>query len=277
MYKDLKRVSLFFFILFFLSLGSETPSAAGLPPFRIVIDPGHGGRDEGATYKKGSLLVREKDMTLKIAQEVQSILLKQGYAVTLTRNEDRELSLPARTALANQLKAQLFISIHMNQSFNDQAEGIETFIMNHTSDASSRRLARLENSVLSPADQSQYASSDVALILKDLRLDSNLGESKRLACLVQNKLVTATSQRLEFKKRDRGVKEGLFYVLLGADMPSVLVEAGFLNHRWDRALVLSHSGQHLIGEAISQAVDTFARTQKKNTFALSHFQNCHIK
>ena len=275
MFKELRN----FLILTpaFLCLFAQSSAQAGLPPFRIVIDPGHGGRDEGATYQRGTLLVREKDMTLRIAQEAQRILLKKGYSVTLTRNEDKELSLPSRTALANQLKAHLFISIHMNQSQNEQAQGIETYIMNHTSDASSRRLARLENSVLSPSDQSSFSSSDVALILKDLRLDSNLGESKRLACLVQNQLVTATSQRLELKRRDRGVKEGLFYVLLGADMPSVLVEAGFLNHRWDRALALSSSGQRLLGEAISQAVDTFARTQKRSHLALSHFQNCKVK
>ncbi|NBU21835.1 N-acetylmuramoyl-L-alanine amidase [bacterium] len=279
MFNFFERIQTFSKILILATLlGSLGPTIAysGLPPFRIVIDPGHGGRDEGTIYHEGSLRLSEKQITLRLAHQVQRILKKKGYSVILTRTDDRELSLPSRTALANRLKANLFISIHMNQSHGGLAQGVETYIMNHTSDASSRRLARLENSVLGN-HLTQEGGSDVALILKDLRLDSNLSESKRLACLVQDQLVSATSQPINFKKRNRGVKQGLFYVLLGADMPSILVEAGFLSHAWDRALVLSSSGQELIGDAISKAVDTFAQTQKQKSLALSRIHSCQVK
>ena len=279
MFNFLKRLQTIYPPIFFqliYGLLSADTTFAGLPPFRVVIDPGHGGRDEGTIYHDGSLRLSEKQITLRLAQEVQKILQKKGYSVILTRSDDRELSLPSRTALANRLKANLFISIHMNQSQGGLAQGVETYIMNHTSDASSRRLARLENSVIGSA-VSQNGGSDVALILKDLRLDSNLSESKRLACLVQNQLVSATSQDSNSKRRNRGVKQGLFYVLLGADMPSILVEAGFLSHPWDRSLVLSSPGQRLMGEAIGDAVDTFAQTQRDRSVAISKLHSCQVK
>ncbi len=224
---------------------------------KIVIDPGHGGADLGTVYQGGRYRIAEKEVTLKLARVIQHILSDQGFQVSLTRNSDHELSLPARTTFANRIKADLFISIHMNNASHEDSEGIETFILNSTTDASSKRLAHIENSVISAQPPISPQELDVALILKDLRLDGNLSHSKKLACLIQQNLVTTTSVLENRKKRNRGVKQALFHVLLGADMPSVLVETGFLSHPQDRARVLSGSGQRALALSISNAIQGY--------------------
>ncbi len=245
-----------------------TPLSASAA-FRVVIDPGHGGSDLGTTFDNGTIQIAEKDVTLALAQETARELRAKGIEAILTRTKDQELPLPARTAMANKLKADVFISIHMNSTAVAGAtivEGVETFILNNTTDASSRRLAQLENAVLGGVKGQNPVENDVALILKDLRLDANLSESKRLACSIQEQLST--------NKRNRGVKQALFYVLLGADMPSVLVEAGFLNSARDRELVLSPTGQKKIAKAITQAMLRFSREKNtpKATVVLSRCQ-----
>jgi N-acetylmuramoyl-L-alanine amidase len=238
-------------------------------PFRVVIDPGHGGNDHGTIHASGGGRVAEKDVTLTLARRVAAELRSLGMSVYLTRDADEEIDLGARTKLANRLRADAFLSIHMNSAHGGRgagAEGIETFILNTASDASSRRLAHLENSVLGSAyDTSTPEATDVALILKDLRLDANLGESKKLACSVQNDLVAATGARR--RHRDRGVKQALFHVLLGADMPSVLVEAGFLSSARDRANVLSARGQKVMSRALASAVERFRRSREQPALA----------
>jgi len=256
--------------------------SASTAPFRVVIDPGHGGLDEGTVFDAGTYRIAEKDVTLALARQVARQLRTRGYNVVMTRNQDRELPLPARTALANRLQADVFLSIHMNSaagahpSRTEHAEGIETFILNNATDASSKRLARLENSVITGGHQPDSPEQmDVALILKDLRLDANLSESKRLACSIQSSLVSATSPSRTHQARNRGVKQALFHVLLGADMPSVLVEAGFLTSARDRALVLSPRGQRLISRAIANAIEQY-QSQKDSPKALSTLSRCKV-
>ena len=244
----------------------------------IVIDPGHGGADFGTVYHSSKGQIAEKDITLLLAREAARQLRTRGFRVVLTRASDRELSLASRTALANRLGADLFLSIHMNSApgrDGESAEGVETYILNNASDASSKRLAHLENSVITPAAVNGLEGAegmDVALILKDLRLDANLSESKRLACSLQNRLVLAASTG---RSRNRGVKQALFHVLLGADMPSVLVEAGFLSSARDRAIVLSQAGRRALAFAIAQAVEGY-RYQKNSPQALLAVSRCKI-
>jgi N-acetylmuramoyl-L-alanine amidase len=228
--------------------------AAELKEFRVVIDPGHGGADLGTVVGYGRRKVAEKDVTLQLAREVARQLRARGIRAVLTRDRDREIALPSRTALANRLQADLFVSIHLNSTATPMvtdAHGAETYILNNASDASSRRLARLENSVLGGSRNDAGGQTEVALILKDLRLDGNLAESKRVACAVQSNMVKGAPSR------DRGVKQALFHVLLGADMPSILVEAGFLTNPRDRALVLSPTGRRSIAHAIARGVDQY--------------------
>ncbi len=244
----------------------------------IVLDPGHGGGDEGTVYRGASMNIAEKEITLSLAYAVGKQLRNQGYQVTLTRESDRELALPARTALANRLKADLFISIHMNSS-QISAQGIETYILNHTTDAASKRLAHLENSIIFNSASGSEKDPDVALILKDLQLDANFAESKQLACLIQENLISPQpiegEKTRDYRKINRGVKQALFHVLLGADMPSVLVEAGFLSHPEDRSRVLSPQGQLQIGRSITAAVQQFFR-QKKDQKVMHSLGKCKI-
>lgn len=232
----------------------------------IVIDPGHGGNDQGAKFKIKDRTLLEKEITLDLSKLVAVELEKLGYTAILTRNQDQELILTERTEMANRLKAKLFISIHINTSSSystdtQKAEGIEVFILNHSTPASSKRLADLENSVLkgSVADQPK---NEVGLIIKDLILDSNRAESRKLACMIQSDLIRATSSSpAESQKRNRGVKEGLFYILLGADMPSVLVEAGFIGHPKDQYWLLDTYGKRAWVEGFARSVDSYFKLQ----------------
>lgn len=230
-------------------------ATAATRPFRVVIDPGHGGEDEGTVYLNGSRKVAEKDLTLALARDAAKALMARGVDVLLTRNTDKEVPLADRTALANRMKADVFLSIHLNstKTHSNEANGIETFILNNTTDASSRRLAKLENSLFKYTAADTPTEMDVAMILRDLKLDANLSESKRLACAVQKNLVEATSSR------NRGVRQALFHVLLGAEMPSILLEAGFLNHHDDRIRVLSPHKRRQMSLAIADAITQYRR------------------
>ncbi len=274
--KVLFLLPLFFLPLFFWG----RVEAHAMRPFRVVLDPGHGGLDEGTVHEK----LAEKDITLILARKLAQSLRSRGFEVHLTRNEDVTMTLSDRTAMANRLKADVFISIHMNATpvgGDPRARGFETYFLNSTSDESSKRLAHFENSVLGGSELSGPSGpyNDVALILKDLRLDANLTESKRLACHLQHQLVqfTATdpSEVVSESPRNRGIRQALFYVLLGADMPAALVEAGFLKNPKDRALVLSAQGQAKIAAALTRALERF-RLLKGTAQARQVVSNCKV-
>ena len=224
--------------------------------FLVVIDPGHGGPDTGAVFVEKGKTYSEKEMTLQIARDLARELIIKGNNVILTRNDDRMVLLSDRTALANRVKADVFLSIHLNSSDERiKRGGVETFILNRATDESSKRLADLENAVLKESSAKQE-SGDVSLIMKDMILDSNLEPSRLLACAVQGKMKTAML--------DRGVKQALFYVLLGTDMPSILIEAGFVNNSTDRERVLSTRSRLRMVAQIASAVDDY-RLKKSPT------------
>lgn len=196
---------------------------------RLVIDPGHGGKDPGAVGVGG---LQEKDVTLAIALELADLLRRDGvWDVKLTRDWDRTVSLEERTAIANAFGADLFVSIHANASPNREARGIETYYLDRASDRAARRLAARENA------GAEVAAAEMEHILADVVVQSKLRDSRRLAEAVQGALVGHLSAARR-GVRDLGVKRGPFYVLTGAFMPSVLVEVAFLSHpeeaRWLR-------------------------------------------
>jgi N-acetylmuramoyl-L-alanine amidase len=228
---------------------------------------------------------------LLLALQAAKKLRAQGFLVSLTRETDQQVALADRTAHANRFRADVFLSIHMNAPAapgsagspgSREAFGIETYFLNSTTDDSSKRLAHFENSVLggSPEPTASPEGLDVALILKDLRLDANLSESKRLACHLQHQLIQFTSTQpsevVATSPRNRGIKQALFYVLLGADMPAVLVEAGFLSHAQDRNLVLSEAGQQKIASAIAYALERF-RTLQGTRQAQQVISTCKVR
>ncbi|OJT20002.1 N-acetylmuramoyl-L-alanine amidase [Archangium sp. Cb G35] len=219
----------------------------GLKVRRVVIDAGHGGHDTGAIGRKGT---REKDVTLAIAQKLARELRDRGLEVMLTRDGDRYLKLEERARMANEMKGDLFISIHCNAAPTSKLRGIETYTLNTSADRYSIRLAARENA------SSEKGISDLQFILADLATKANTEESTRLATRVQKNLVSHLSSRYKGVK-DLGTKEALFYVLLGTRMPAILVETAFLSNAEEESRLASDKYQEDVAQAIALGVEDF--------------------
>jgi N-acetylmuramoyl-L-alanine amidase len=219
----------------------------GLKVRRVVIDAGHGGHDAGAIGRKGT---QEKEVTLAIARKLARELRTRGLEVMLTRDDDRYLKLEERTRMANEMKGDLFISIHCNSASTSKLRGIETYTLNTSADRYSIRLAARENA------SSEKGISDLQFILADLATKANTEESTRLATRVQKNLVSHLSGNYK-GVRDLGTKEALFYVLLGARMPAILVETSFLSHAEEERRLASEKYQEDVAQAIAHGVEDF--------------------
>lgn len=225
----------------------------GLKVRRVVIDAGHGGHDSGAIGKRGT---REKDVTLAISRRVGEILADRGLEVVLTRDDDTYVRLEDRTRIANEAKGDLFISIHCNAAENRKVRGTETFTLNVAADRYSIRLAARENA------SSEKSISDLQFILADLATKANTEESDRLAQRVQSSLVSSLSQKYR-GVQDLGTKHALFYVLLGAKMPAILVETAFLSHPQEEKWLASRAFQESTARAIADGVQAFLEDREK--------------
>jgi N-acetylmuramoyl-L-alanine amidase len=228
----------------------EEAESARRPIRRIIVDAGHGGHDTGAIGPRG---VREKDVTLSMARRLADKLRSKGFEVTLTRTDDRYLKLEERTAMANMARGDLFVSLHTNANPRRDRSGIETYFLNVTDDRYARRLAARENGSLEVDD----SPKDVQRILTDLDSKASAGASRTLARLVQ-KEVTSRARQAQAPVRDRGVKNALFYVLLGARMPAVLVETAFISNRAEEKRLASPAYQELVADGVARAVTEFA-------------------
>ena len=230
--------------------------ALGLKITRIIIDPGHGGRDSGAK-RKGR---KEKDITLKLGLELKKIIESgmEDIEVLLTRDRDHFVELEARTAFANKHKGDLFISIHVNAHESKKANGVETYFLNLTKDKDSLRLAAIENSA------SAKNVSDLQSILNDLMINSKLKESHALAYEVQNYMVDSIEEFTKKKIYDRGVKQAPFVVLLGATMPSILVEVGFISNAEERTLLSKNSYIKKLGKGIYHGIKSYINKYSAN-------------
>lgn len=225
----------------------------GLGVKRIVIDAGHGGKDTGAIGKDQ---VYEKNLTLILARKLaQRIKEELNLEVILTRDADRFIPLEERTAIANTRHADLFISLHLNASPNPQTEGVETYFLNLTTDEDSIRVAARENAT------STKRIGDLQKILKDLMLNTKIDESARLAGQVQKNLVEHLNKKFAPVK-SLGVKQAPFYVLIGAQMPSILVEASFLSNDRERDRLLQEDYQDQLVEGILRGVEGYIKETK---------------
>jgi N-acetylmuramoyl-L-alanine amidase len=219
----------------------------------IVIDPGHGGDEVGARGPGGTL---EKDVSLAIARrlrdEIENAL---GIQVFLTRNQDVEMDLDARTAIANNYKADLFVSIHANAVRARGAKGSEVYFLSYqASDEESRRIAQMEGAAM-PLD-SVAPGSDVAIILWDMAQAEHLEESSALATRIQEALAGVTGSQ------SRGVKQAPFRVLVGATMPAVLVEVAFISNPEEERLLKSASYQVKIARALMRGIALYRRERE---------------
>ena len=191
------------------------------PVRRIVLDPGHGGKDPGARGRGG---VKEKDVVLRVSRLLRDRLRQAGFEVVMTRERDEYLSLEERTAVANRLKGDLFISIHANASPNRKTTGVETYLLDTHYDRQTARVAARENGT------SIGQLSELQRILVSLRLGYHERYAVRLAREIHESLLE--SLRRSYRgTSDLGVKHGPFLVLFMADMPAILVEVGFVSNR----------------------------------------------
>jgi N-acetylmuramoyl-L-alanine amidase len=229
----------------------------GLKVRRVVIDPGHGGKDTGAIGSHG---LREKDVALAIARKLAARLRAQGLSVVLTRDRDIFVPLDDRTRIANEAHADLFVSIHCNASRKRHLSGVETWTLNVASSRYAARLAAFENA------SDQRTVSDLRLILADLATKANASDARELASSVQTSLVRNLRSRVG-SVRDNGVKQALFYVLLGTHMPSILVETAFLSNPEEERRLRSTSYQDGTAEAIARGVRDFLDGRRRLALA----------
>lgn len=232
---------------------------------RVVIDPGHGGKDYGAPgYLRG---VHEKNVVLQIAKRLaKKIKSELGLEVILTRTSDRFLTLEERTAFANTKSADLFISIHTNASRDRRAYGLETYFLNLATDEEAIRVAAMENAT------STKNISDLQKILFDLMQNAKINESSRLAAYVQTAMVGHLRNKRYARVKSKGVKQAPFYVLLGAQMPSILIETAFISNPRECKRLVNHKFQERIAEGIVDGIRKYIKATSPTAFRKQSLQ-----
>jgi len=229
----------------------------GLKVGRIVLDPGHGGHDAGSIGPEG---LREKDLVLDVAQRLGRLLeTRMGSEVILTRSDDTFVPLERRTEIANEAKADLFLSIHANSSPLRSAAGVETYYLNFTTSRSALDVASRENS------GAQMSVSELQGLLEKIALKDKVEESREFASRVQTALFTLSAKTTDSRSKDRGVKRAPFVVLIGASMPSILAEIGFVSNAHDESVMRREEYRERTAEALYKGISSYASS-------LSHFQ-----
>ncbi|NNF84608.1 MAG: N-acetylmuramoyl-L-alanine amidase [Deltaproteobacteria bacterium] len=211
----------------------------------VMLDPGHGGKDPGATGPTG---LREKDVVLAIGRMVRRKLSRlQGFDVRMTRDSDVFIPLEERTAMANEANADIFVSLHINSSRNRKARGVSTYVLSRASDREALELAARENGV------SVKKLSEVRFIIDDLSTYGRKKESLRLAKTVNDAIVRNIKRR-HGPVHNLGLKQAPFYVLVGARMTAVLVESSFISNRGEEKRLRRRSYLETIADSVVEAI-----------------------
>ena len=224
--------------------------------FVLCLDPGHGGDNDGCKSPEGVL---EKQVTLQTAVALQAAVLERlpHVQVMLTRAEDRSCTLADRVAFANAAGADAFISLHTNASESKAQHGFETYVLDaRASSLEAARTARRENDEGLAEPGTQEAGAEVGTMLRQLEMAQQRAAAGRLAKAIQAHQGHAFPDRL-----DRGVRQAPFDVLMGARMPAVLFESGFLDHPEEGALIRSDAGMKRVVSGLADAVVDFYRLQ----------------
>ena len=218
----------------------------------VVIDAGHGGHDEGAKGPGGAL---EKDVVLDVARRLAEALEDEGLRVVMTRRADEFVSLEKRTYIANDARGDLFVSIHANAANDTSIRGTETFFLSlEATDDAARSVADRENQAFgAEASLPRDADDPLVAIIGDLIATEHLNESQEFARLAQERLAEIDRQA------SRGVKQALFVVLSGVQMPAALVEIGFISNGRDEGKLRSQQGRRSIASALAASVLEFGR------------------
>jgi N-acetylmuramoyl-L-alanine amidase len=219
--------------------------ALGLKIGKIVIDPGHGGHDTGTIGPNG---LEEKDLVLEVSRRLGKLLeTRLGAEVVYTRKDDTFIPLETRTAIANQARADLFVSVHANSSHDSAARGVETYYLNFTSSPEALEVAARENAV---SEKSIYELQD---LVKKIALKEKIEESREFAWDVQQSLHSGLAAKSP-AIRDRGVKKAPFIVLIGANMPSILAEISFVSNPVDEHRLATSEYRQRIAESLYRGI-----------------------
>ena len=220
----------------------------GLGVKKIVIDPGHGGKDPGAM----AFGMKEKDIVLQIAQDLAPVLQRElGCEVLLTRDTDVFVPLEERTAIANTENADLFVSLHVNAHPSAKVRGLETYYLNLTTNAEAMRVAAMENAT------STHQMSDLQNILSDIMKNSKIEESSRLAQQVHNSILNEAAEQGYSNIKNLGVKQAPFYVLIGAQMPAILLEVAFITNKDDVKNLTDPTFVRLLTQEIADGIRSY--------------------
>ena len=232
--------------------GLSLAQQLGLGVRRIVIDPGHGGKDPGAM----AFGLKEKNIVLNVARRTAKILEKKhNYEVMLTRESDTFLPLEERTAIANTRNADLFVSIHVNAHPQKSAKGVETFYLNLATNTEAMRVAARENAT------STHNISELQDILSDLMQNAKINESSQLAEFVQTSLIAGLEEH-KYSIKNLGVKQAPFYVLIGAEMPAVLAEISFITNPEEAKLLQDDNYLQAIAQQIAAGVANYVEHRR---------------
>ncbi len=218
----------------------------------IVIDAGHGGKDPGAVGYRGT---KEKDIVLDVAKRLEKKLSKNmNVKIIMTREEDIFLRLSERTKIANESNGNLFISIHTNAAEDRRASGFETFLIGPNKNEAAVRVAARENAVLELEGKTGKNLTNEDLIQATIAQSAFASKSEKFASMVQKEI------KKRVQSKDRGVKQAGFYVLMGASMPNVLVELGFISNPSEEKKLRSPQYRDQLATAIYRAVEQYQKT-----------------
>jgi len=240
---------------------NSNPAAAPVPvrndktKMRIVIDPGHGGKDPGAVRRQSA---SEKDINLHIAKDLYAGLKKQGYDVKMTRDGDYFLALNERSKLANDFNADLFVSIHVNTAPRTSAQGLEVYFRSEkATDAQAAETAAFENEALQ-YEETHFNFAD--MLLRSLAVNEYVNESSKLAGYVRNSIKSTSGTGIVVNPGS-SVKQANFYVLKGVDAPAILVECGYISNPSDRRQLNNKNVWPKIADGIFKGIQAYAKAE----------------
>lgn len=213
----------------------------------IVLDPGHGGRDAGATGRR--LKLREKDMALGLARKLKGILEESGIRVIMTRSDDTFIPLPKRAQMANRIGADLFVSVHLNASRSRLMRGFECYFLSNATDDNARALEAFEDSSLKTEE---WAAAEHSKRLDKTLWDMTLTENRLESAELAGRICDSVEESLTMG--NRGVRSARFYVLKYTRMPAVLVEAGYISNKYEELKLRESDFLDRIAEALARGI-----------------------
>jgi N-acetylmuramoyl-L-alanine amidase len=227
----------------------------GLGARRICLDAGHGGHDPGAIGRRGT---QEKDITLAVVLKLEKLIRTElGADVVMTRDTDVFIPLEERTAIANASGADLFLSVHINSARNSSGRGIETYYLSFAKNAAAEELAARENAI------SQATMKDLNKLVKAITTNSKIDESRDFAGIIQRSHIETLTPGFD-GVLDRGVHTAPFYVLIGANMPSILTEVGFISNPEEEKWLKSEEYQEKLAESLLEGVRAYLGQLNRN-------------